>query len=281
MKIGAVRAEIVSDGIFWLDAGGHFGLVPRVMWEKVAQPDERNRVRLALNCLYLESEGKKILVDTGLGGKLRERQIEIYSLERNGGLLGSLDEIGVAPEEIDIVVDTHLHSDHCGGNTVREGDSLVPAFPVAEYWVQRGEWEQASRPNERTRTTYLSENFEPIADRVRLLDGDASVTGEVHCRVTPGHTRHHQSVIIESEGEAAIFLADLSPWAIHFERLAWIPAYDVEPLVTLETKRLMQRWALSTDALLIFEHDPGIPLGRLRQDKERLRMEPVPFQRRA
>ncbi len=275
MKIGAVRAEIVSDGTFWLDAGGHFGLVPKALWEKVARPDKHNRVRLALNCLYLESEGRRILVDTGLGGKLRERQTEIYNLERDGGLPESLDAIGVTPEDIDIVVNTHLHSDHCGGNTLYEGDRLVPAFPLAEYWVQRGEWEEASRPNERTRTTYLAENFEPIGDRVRFLDGNAAVTGEVHCRVTAGHTRHHQSVIIESEGESAIFLADLSPWAVHFERLAWIPAYDVEPLVTLETKRLMQRWALSSDAILIFEHDPEIPLGRLRRDKERLRIEPI------
>ena len=275
MKIGAVRAEIVSDGTFWLDAGGHFGLVPKVLWERVAQPDSRNRVRLALNCLYLESEGKTILVDTGLGSKLPQRRTEIYHLERDGGLLGSLEEIGVAPGDIDIVVDTHLHSDHCGGNTLYDGDSLVPTFHAAEYWVQRGEWKEASRPNERTRTTYLSENFEPIADRARFLDGDASVTSEVHCRVTPGHTRHHQSVIIESEGESAIFLADLSPWAVHFERLAWIPAYDVEPLITLETKRLMQRWALTADALLIFEHDSEVTLGRLREEEEGLRMEPV------
>lgn len=275
MKIGAVRVEIVSDGTFWLDAGGHFGLVPKALWEKVAQPDSRNRVRLALNCLYLESEGKTILVDTGLGSKLPERQTEIYHLERDGGLLRSLEEIGVAPGDIDIVVDTHLHSDHCGGNTLYDGDNLVPTFPAAEYWVQRGEWKEASRPNERTRTTYLAQNFEPIADRARFLDGDALVTGEVHCRVTPGHTRHHQSVIIESEGESAIFLADLSPWAVHFERLAWIPAYDVEPLITLETKRLMQRWALTADALLIFEHDPEVTLGRLREEEEGLRMEPV------
>ncbi|MBI3287670.1 MAG: MBL fold metallo-hydrolase, partial [Chloroflexi bacterium] len=177
----------------------------------------------------------------------------------------------------DIVLNTHLHSDHCGGNTRREGERLLLTFPRAESWVQGEEWEDALRPNERTQTTYLAENFVPVqeAGRFRFLEGDTSVTAEVRCMLTPGHTRAHQSIVIESGGQTAIYLADLSPWAVHLERLAWIPAYDLEPLVTLETKRSLREWAQRTNALLFFEHDPRIAAGYLRPADKEFVIEPL------
>lgn len=267
MKIGDVRVEVVSDGTFWLDAGGHFGLVPKTLWQRVAQADELNRVPLSLNCLYIESEGKRILVDTGLGDKLAPREREIFKRQEEGVLLASLARLGVSPEDIDLVVNTHLHSDHCGGNTRRDGDKILPTFPRAEYWVQGREFEDASHPNERTRATYHLENYMPLQElgRLRLYAGETEVTGQVRTMLTPGHTPGHQSVVIESQGETAIYLADLSPWAVHFERLAWIPAYDLEPLLTLETKRRMRQMAFEREALLFFEHDPQTPAGHLRQ----------------
>lgn len=277
MKIGEVRVEVVSDGVFWLDAGGHFGLVPKTLWQRIITPDEQNRVPLALNCLYIESDGKRLVVDTGMGGKLTAKEREIYKRDEQGGLVASLARFGVSPEDIDIVVNTHLHSDHCGGNTRRDGDRLAATFPRAEYWVQRREFEDASQPNERTRATYHLENYFPLQEtgQLHLMSGEAKVTGQVRTILTPGHTPGHQSVVIESQGKTAIYLADLAPWAVHFERLAWIPAYDVEPLVTLETKRRMRQMVFEKEALLFFEHDPQILAGYLRQYGDEAKVEAV------
>ncbi len=278
MLLGDVELRVVSDGVFWLDGGAHFGIVPRVLWERLIGPDELHRVPMSLNCLFIESAGKKILVDTGLGSKLSSKQRDILNLGRDKGLMGALHEIGVAPEDVDIVINTHLHNDHCGGNTsFNEHGQAVPTFPRAEYWIQRLEWADARYPNERTRATYLPENLIPLEEhgQLRLLYGNTPVTEEVRCDVTRGHTRAHQSVIIQSQGQKAIYLGDLAPWKENIERLAWTPAGDVEPLETMETKRACQQWALKEEVLLIFEHDPRISAGYLRRDGDRLEVEPV------
>ncbi len=278
MLVGDVELRVVSDGVFWLDGGAHFGIVPRVLWEPLIAPDELHRVPMGLNCLLIESQGKKILVDTGLGSKLSSRQRDIINLQRDKGLVGDLGGIGVAAEEVDIVINTHLHSDHCGGNTIfNEHREAMPTFPRAEYWIQRLEWADARYPNERTRATYLPENLIPLEEngQLRLLYGDTLVTQEVRCVVTRGHTRAHQSVIIESQGQKAIYLGDLAPWKENIERLAWTSAGDVEPLETMETKRAFQQWALEEEVLLVFEHDPRITAGYLRRHGDRLEVEPV------
>lgn len=275
MRIGDVQLDIVSDGRFWMDGGASFGLVPRVLWERVLPPDGLNRTPLALNCLLIRSAGRTILVDTGYGSKVPEKRRAILSLEREPGLPGALSALGLTAQDVDIVINTHLHADHCGGNTHSADGCLAPTYPRAEYWVQRLEWADALFPNERTRATYLPENLRPIEPQIRLLDGDTRVTPEVRCMVTRGHTRAHQSVIIESRGETAIYLADLAPYAVHLERLAWIGANDVEPLETLETKRSLRRFALERNALLIFEHDPGLAVGRLSETEGELRVVPI------
>lgn len=278
MQLGDLALHLVNDGYIWLDGGGCFGLVPKVLWQKVAVPDEFNRLRMATRCLYIRSEGVRIVVNTG-PGKLTDKQQRNFGLERpEGDLLDGLDRLGVAPENVDIVVATHLHSDHFGGATVRGASGeAMPTFPRAEYWVQRQEWADARYPNERTRGTYLPENLLPLeaSGRLRLLHGDTAVTSEVRTLVTPGHTRSHQCVVLESEGQLGIYLSDLAPLAVNLERLAWIPAFDVLPLETLETKRRIRDCALASGALLIFEHDPDIPLGRLRREGDEFRIEPV------
>ena len=268
MRLGNVNLHIVSDGLAWMDGGGHFGLVPKVLWEKVVQADELNRIPMALNCLLIVSEGKRILVDTGFGDKLSPKEREIYSIAGESCLVGDLRRRGFAPEDIEIVINTHLHSDHCGGNTILREGEVVPTFPRAEYWIQRLEWADARYPNERTRATYLAENFVPLEKRgqLRLLYGDTRATSEVRCVVTRGHTRAHQSVIIESDGETAIYLGDLASWTIQMERLAWTSAFDVEPLETIEAKRRIRNWVLEKDALLIFEHDSRVQMGYLREE---------------
>lgn len=278
MQIGQVEVHLLSDGISWSDGGGAFGLVPRTLWDKILPPDALNRVPLILNCLLIRSQGKTILVETGLGDKLTDKQCHIFGLDRpNGGLLDSMARLGVTPEEIDIVINTHLHADHCGGNTILQDGNVVAAFPNAEYWVQRLEWADANFPNERTRATYLPQNFLPLqaTDQLHLTNGDTRVTADVRTVVTPGHTRAHQSVVIESEGEAAFFTGDMATLSIHFERLAWVTAYDVEPLETIETKRRWQRWALEQNALIISAHDPHKPVARLQETEGKMQLESV------
>ncbi len=276
MKIGNAELFIVSDGMIKLDTGGVFGLVPRALWEKVEAADSQGRVDTQLNCLLIVSDKKRMLVDNGLGDKLTPKQELNYGREGGSQLLSNLAALGFKPEDIDIVVDTHLHADHCGGNTRLVDGDIVPTFPRAEYWIQRQEWADAAFPNERTQATYLAENFKPIGQsRLCLLTGDTRVTSEVKCIVTRGHTRAHQCVVIESGGKTAIFLADMAGRAVYMEKLAWIPAYDVEPLESLETKRRIRDWAYEENALMIFQHDPRIGFARMAKERDRWKVEPV------
>ncbi len=269
---------ILSDGLFWSDGGGAFGLVPRVVWEQLLPPDSQNRVPLALNCLLLKSQGKNILVDTGYGSKLSPKMEHLAGLERpHGGLLADLARHGLAPADIDIVINTHLHADHCGGNTHLQNNTPVPTFPNATYLVQRLEWADAIAPNERTRATYLPGNYRPLADsgQLKLISGDTTVTNQVRTVVTRGHTRAHQVVILEDGGQTAVFMADMSTLHYHLQRLAWVTAYDVEPLESIETKRNWQPWLAQREALLIFQHDTQITTGRLRPGEKQYTVEPA------
>jgi len=271
LHFGNLSLHLISDGLMWLDGGALFGLVPRVLWKQVVEPDEWNRVPVALNCLLIESQGRHILVDTGLGDKLPDKQRHNHGLQRpHGGLVDGLGRLGLRVEDIDLVINTHLHGDHCGGNTTLRDGELAPTFPCAEYWVQRLEWAEACHPNERTRATYLLENLRPIeeAGQLRLIEGNAQITDEVRCVVHPGHTRTYQSVVLESGGRTAIYIGDLAPFAIHLERIQWLPAFDVLPLDHLESKRAVRDWALERGALLIFQHDPNLSWGRMTCDEE-------------
>lgn len=261
-----------------MDGGGAFGLVPRTIWAELFPPDEHNRIPFAMNSLLIRSEGQTILVDTGYGDKFDEKAQRRAGLERpEGSLLDGLARLGVKPEEIDIVINTHLHADHCGGNTQREGDKLVATFPNARYLIQRLEWADAIAPNERTRATYLPDNYLPlqISGHLCLIDGNTRVTREVSTAIARGHTRAHQVVILESKGETALFMADLASLHYHLERLAWVPAYDLEPMESIETKRYWQQWLVEREALIIFQHNVQIPVGRLRREGKNLRVEPV------
>ena len=276
MRIGNASIQLVSDGNIWDDGGGAFGLVPRTRWEQVIKPNERNQIPMRTDSLLIESEGKLILVETGYGEKLSEEDLTKLSLTGDR-LFTSLGKAGVSPEEIDIVINTHLHADHCGGNTRLQDGRIVPAFPNAEYWIQRLEMADARYPNERTRNTYHADNFVPLEESgcVRLLYGDTRVTTEVLCISTPGHTRGHQSVLIESGGQKALFLADVSTMAMGMERIAWVTAYDVDPLQNIETKRRLGRWAIEEEILLIFMHDPHIRAAYLREEDGWWSLEPV------
>ena len=313
LHIGSVRTHVLSDGIYWTDGGGAWGVVPRALWERVSPPDAQGRIPMELRCLLIESSAGLVLVDTGYGDKLTPKQREILNLSGERRLLGEIASLGYRPEDVRYVINTHLHADHCGGNTlpapttgadVGQGSprAYAPTFPNATYMMQRLELADAMYPNERTRNTYRSENFLPFAHLahgddaqestpgssvLNILSGDTQVTPEVRTIVTPGHTRAHRVVIIESRGESAVFLADMVGWAVSLERLAWVPAFDVEPLVSIESKRSLRDWAMRRDALLLFQHDMTMVTGRLTRDGERWRVnpeplpEPAPFQEAA
>lgn len=283
-RIGRVPVHLLSDGVYWTDGGGVFGLVPRVLWERVIQPDALNRIPMDLRCLLIECSEGLILVDTGYGTKLPPKRLQQLNLTSETRLLDDLAATGFNAADVRMVINTHLHADHCGGNTFYDPEGkLQPTFPNATYLIQRLELADALLPNERTRATYLAENFLPLVDlggensgnaRGRLLSGDTQITPEVRVQVTPGHTRSHQVVIVESDGETAVFLADAG-YVANLERLAWVPAFDVEPLVSIETKRALREWAWRRNALLFFQHDIKVPAGRLRREGDEWRVEPV------
>jgi glyoxylase-like metal-dependent hydrolase (beta-lactamase superfamily II) len=283
MKIGDFELTPLSDGTAWWDGGGSFGLVPKVRWEKLLPPDAENRVPMALRCLLVRTPQATVLVDAGMGDKITLEMAEQqnFRLEQpNGGLVDDLARHGVSPDEVDLVVLTHLHIDHCGSSTRILDGQLVPTFPRAQYWVQRREWDDAHHPNERTRATYLSANFDPIeaSGQLCLLDGDANITRGVRVAVAPGHTAGMQAIVVEppGSGQAVVFMSDLAFFRWHLERLAWVSAYDLDPMTTIETKRRWQRWLAERQAIIVFQHDPQVAVGRLVEQDGRYMVIPEP-----
>lgn len=269
LEAEGTRVRTVDAGTVRLDGGAMFGVVPKPLWNRKIAADERNRIPLAMRCLLVETGEVRILIDVGLGNKESAKFHDIYGIENEGAptrLEDSLRRLGVRPDDVDVVVNTHLHFDHAGGNTVRDPDGTVrAAFPNARYLIRRGEWEVAHSENERIAASYLGHNFDPLAaeGRIEFVEADGPVVSGVRLVHTPGHTAHHQSVLIEAGGETLCFLADLVPTRAHL-RLPWIMAYDLEPLVTLETKRRLLSRAGAEGWILVFEHDPEVAFGRAR-----------------
>ncbi len=267
-RVGEIEIAVVSDGVFRLDGGAVFGLIPRVMWEPVVgreNIDEEYRIPLGLNCMVVRSGEQVLVADTGFGDKLTGAVRTRSYPGDYGHLLGELAALGIAPGDVTAVANTHLHADHCGGNTVREGNRLSPTFPNARYFVQAGEYEVAKHPNERTRGTYFAENFEPLeaAGQLELVSGEVEIIDGVRFLPTPGHTADHASILISSAGETAIYTGDLVHHAVQAERPTWIAAFDVLPLVTLETKKQFAERAVRERALLICGHNAFPGVGRL------------------
>ena len=270
-RIGAVDFAVVNDGTYYYDAGAVFGIVPRVMWERVLPPlDPMHRLTLGLNCILLRSQGQTILIETGVGAKPGDR--DAASPASEGTLLDSLAALGVTPEEIDVVVNTHLHADHCGWNTsAGAGEALVPTFPNARYVISAREWEDATHPNERTRATYLARNLDPIADRLELMDGEHRITDEVIFVPSPGHTEGHSTVAIRSGQEWGVYLGDLTQHRVQLERTAWVSGLDVLPLVSMETKKRLMDDCIDAGALLVLCHGPYPGVGRMTRTPEGFR----------
>ncbi len=277
LRLGDLELLVVSDGVLRQDAGAVFGLTPRVMWEPyVPELDGKHRLPMGLNCMVVRGEGKTVLVETGVGTKA-SRLPGAAGTEGSGALLRNLEREGIRPEDVDIVVNTHLHFDHAGGNTLISEGKPVPSFPRARYLIQKGEWRVASSPNERTRATYLAENFEPLEDarQVELVEGKVEVIKGLRLVPAPGHTADHCIVELDSGGELALYVGELAQQPVMLERIAWISAFDVLPLVSLETKKRVIERALERRALIVSVHAPYPGLGRLRLEDSRRRWEPL------
>jgi glyoxylase-like metal-dependent hydrolase (beta-lactamase superfamily II) len=267
LQIGDMQVYLINDHTIKVDPGGAFGLVPRVLWSPLLPPDENHLVPMSAACLLVQTGGKNVVIDTGYGDKLTDKQKSNFYLQRPyGTLLDGIGRLGLSRNDVHMVIPTHLHGDHAGGMTryAEDGHTIEATFPNAEYVVQRREYEDAMRPNERTRATYFPINYQSLYEsgQLRLLEGDTEILPGITGIVTRGHTPGHMSIRLESGGQQLAFVCDLASYAIHFERLGWMTGYDVEPLETLETKRQWQKWALETGAILVFPHDTQRQVGR-------------------
>ncbi len=277
LLLGECIVSGLRDGFFFLDGGAMFGVVPKTLWEKKCPADSQNRIRLGLNSLLVKTPETIVVVETGIGPKLDRKLSGIYCIERNPGLLGALAALGIKPEDIGFVINTHLHFDHCGGNTiVNEDGRIVPAFPRARYIIQRGEWEWANHPHEREKGSYLADNFRPLAEYglLDLVDGDATVTPGIDVMLAPGHTARHQCVRVRSGGKTLVYLGDLVPTSMHI-RLAYGMSYDLQPLENLESKKKLYEQAIAEDWILAFVHDPVHYFGKVKKTKFKFEFQPL------
>ena len=277
VTIGDVEVIRLLDGTFRVDGGAMFGVVPRTLWAKRAVPDGENRITLALNCFLVRTPEATILLDTGVGPDVDRRYVDFYSFVRDPGLFGLLAGQGLEPSAIDIVINSHLHFDHCGGNTLRTADGRwTPAFPKARYVVQRGEWEQALQPVERDKPSYIPSRLKPLGGPgiLSFVEGDGQVAPGVEAVLVPGHTAFHQGVKIVSRGRTFFYLGDAVPTAAHID-LPYIMSYDLYPVDTFNNKKALLARAADEGWVVAFSHDLGHPFGILRRSGKRLDLVPA------
>ena len=277
IALGQFDIHGLRDGFFRLDGGAMFGVVPKPLWEKKFPADDQNRIRLALNSFLIKKSGLLILVETGIGSDLDQKIFKYYSVEREPGLVGSLQELGFQAEDIDFVINTHLHFDHCGGNTTKnENGEVVPTFPKAKYVIQKGEWEYAQSPSERDKPSYLKQYFLPLKEhrQLQLVDGDSQVIEGVDVVLVRGHTSSHQCVKVQSAGKTFFFLGDLVPTTGHIG-LPYIMSYDLFPQETLENKKKVFDQAINEDWILGFNHDPDHFFGQVEKIEDKYRFKPL------
>ena len=273
IKLGDFDLAIISDGTVRFDGGAMFGVVPRVVWEKLYPPDDSNRIACGLNTLLVRTGSENILIDTGIGDKVDDRFNQRYGIDHETTVPKSLASVGLQPSNITIVINTHLHFDHAGWNTTKEGDSFVPTFPNARYIVQRGEFEHACSPHERDRASYLSANWQAVKDagQLQLVDGDVEIVPGVSVMKVPGHNRDSQCVKIESKGETAFFFADVLPTVAHLH-LAWTMGFDLYPIELVEQKKRLIPQAIKENWLCVFYHDQQTPIARITETEGKIRV---------
>ncbi|MBV8052393.1 MAG: MBL fold metallo-hydrolase [Acidobacteriaceae bacterium] len=258
ITLGNFELTAISDGIYDLDGGAFFGVVPKTLWGKKVTADANNHVPAGLNSVVVQTADHTVLIETGIGNKMPDRMVKIYG--QPAKLLDNLSAAGFSPDDFDIVINTHLHFDHCGWNTIRKGDKFVATFPNAKYYVQEGEWQHGRRQLERDAISYISENYDPLikTGQMKLLAGDQEIVPGISVKVFPGHTRNMQAVIIAGNGQTACYISDLIPTIAHLD-LTWVMAFDLFPLETIESRKQYYSRAIPEKWLTIFTHDPQTP----------------------
>ena len=265
MNLGDFELSIFSDGVYPLDGGAFFGVVPKVMWSRKAACDEKNFVKAGLNSLLVRTGKQNVLIETGIGNKLSEKMEKIYG--QPAKLVENLEAGGINLEEIDIVINTHLHFDHCGWNTVRAGDRVRATFPRAKYYAQEGEWRHAQEQHIRDAVSYIGDNYNPLVEsgQMELLRGDQEIAPGIAVKVFPGHTAHMQAVVVTSGGKTACYISDLIPTSAHID-LTWVMGFDLYPLQTIDSRRVYYAQALPEKWLTVFTHDDAIPWAYVEKD---------------
>ncbi|HUO14370.1 MAG TPA: MBL fold metallo-hydrolase [Verrucomicrobiae bacterium] len=283
LMLGEFELSIFSDGTYPADGGAFFGVVPKVMWSRKVETDERNCITSGLNSLLVRTGKQTVLIETGIGNKLSDRMIKFYG--QPAKLLDNLAAAGISPDEIDIVINSHLHFDHCGWNTIRDKNGkIVPTFPRAKYYAPEGEWKYARRPSERDSISYISDNYDPLvaSGQMTLLKGAEEIVPGISVETFPGHTAHMQAVIVRSpsarisaasHGTAeavpspvACYISDLIPTTAHID-IAWGMAFDLYPLETIESKKRYYARSIPEKWLTVFTHDPKTPWAYVEKDE--------------
>jgi glyoxylase-like metal-dependent hydrolase (beta-lactamase superfamily II) len=272
LTLGDFELSVFSDGTYPLDGGAFFGVVPKVMWSRKVAADEKNYVTTGLNSLLIRTERPRtgrqtVLVETGMGNKLSSRMAKFYG--QPAQLLDSLAAGGIAPEDVDIVINSHLHFDHCGWNTVRDKNGkFVATFPRAKYYAPEGEWQYARHPSERDSISFISENYDPLVEsgQMTLLKGGEEIVPGISVKTFPGHTEHMQAVIVRSEGRTACYISDLIPTSAHID-LTWGMGFDLYPLQTIASKKQYYAEAVPGKWLTVFTHDAKTPWAYVEKDE--------------
>lgn len=279
ISLGKFTIYGLRDGFFYLDGGSMFGVVPKVLWEKIYAPDDQNRIKMGLNSLLVQTSQALVLVETGIGPDLDPKKSHFYSVEREPGLLAEIRNLGFEPQDIDYVINTHLHFDHCGGNTYRNDDGeWIPVFPKAQYIIQRGEWEYALQPIYRDKPSYMRHNFLPLEQvgSLRLVEGNTQITDGVEVLLAAGHTSYHQCVKITSDDGVLFFLGDMVPMSAHVG-LSYIMSYDLFPLETLANKIKYFERAISESWIVAFVHDAEVFFGKIKKRDDKYSF--IPFEK--
>jgi glyoxylase-like metal-dependent hydrolase (beta-lactamase superfamily II) len=264
VSLGDFELTVLSDGPYWLDGGAMFGVVPKPLWSRKIHADDQNRIALGLTSLLVRTGDHNVLVETGIGPKLNDKAKAIYGHEPQ--LLNNMAKAKVAPDEIDIVINTHLHFDHCGWNTYLKDGKFLPTFPRAKYYVQRGEWEHAQEQHERDRVSYNSPNYNPLIDsgQMELLAGDRDIVPGISVKVFPGHTHWMQAVYVTSGAKTAVYISDLIPTTAHLDT-TWVMGYDLDPITCINNRKRFYAEAVPNEYLVVFTHELHRPMAYIQE----------------